>query len=330
MEAIVNKELLQKYFEGNATIFEKKLIDNWANEPKNQEVFYQTLAKYESQNIQFTPDINSALQKHLSKVEIFNSTPNDIPELDIKKFQFSKWAAAAMVIFLMGIGAWLYRDNIQNQTYQTSFGEVKTIQLDDGSIVVLNANSTLKIPRFGFGERSRVVFLDGEAQFNVIHQLDNQPFIVKTSKQFEILVLGTEFNVYTRSRGAKVLLHKGKIQLSYQEGIKKKQVIMKPGELVSIDESKKIEFKIPVETQQFSAWKEHRFIFDETSLEEITHLFEENFGQKIIIENPELMTWTVSGSFTALNANELLETLSEASNLSYRKEGNAVIIFKEK
>ena len=330
MESTVNKELLQKYFEGNTTVFEKKLIDDWAIEPKNQEVFYQTLAKFESQNIQFTSDVDSALQKHLSKVERYTSTKDEMPEMVLKKYQFSRWAAAAMVVFLMGLGAWLYRDDIQNQTFQTSFGEIKTLQLDDGSTVVLNANSSLKIPRFGFGERSRVVFLDGEAQFNVIHQPDNQPFIVKTSKQFEILVLGTEFNVFSRSRGAKVVLHKGKIQLSYQEGIQKKQVIMKPGELVSFDKFKKIELKIPVETEQFSAWKEHRFIFDKTSLEEITHLFEENFGQKIIIENPELMTWTVSGSFTAMNANELLETLSEASNLSYRKEGDTVIIFNEK
>jgi transmembrane sensor len=330
MEIIVNKDLLQKYFEGNATIFEKKLIDKWAKEPKNQEMFFFILSKNEIKNPQFLPDVDLALQRHNLRMD---SQPEIIIESSLKKifrFKILPWAVAAAVVFLVGIGLWINRYELIYQSHQTEFGEVKTIQLSDGSTVVLNANSTLKIPRFGFGEHSREVFLKGEAQFSIKHKPDNQPFIVKTSQSFDILVLGTVFNVYTRERGAKVVLNSGKIQLNYHDGANPKQVIMKPGDLVAFDKSNKITKIIPIETKQYSAWKEHRFVFNETKLEEITLLFEENFGQKIILEDPELLFWTVSGSFTALNANELLETLTEASNLSYRKEGDVIIIFNEK
>ena len=56
----------------------------------------------------------------------------------------------------------------------------------------MNADSKLRFPtKFGKGER--VVELEGEAYFQVVHNED-APFIVKTS-QMAIKVLGTEFNV---------------------------------------------------------------------------------------------------------------------------------------
>jgi transmembrane sensor len=330
MDLVVNKELLQKYFVGNVTVFEKKLIDEWAKVPENQEIFYAILAKKENQNPQFSPDVDLALEKLKLRIDNQFEIVIEEPSKQIFPFNYLRWAVAAMIVFLLGTGLWINRNSLIYQTYQTAFGEVKTIQLTDGSTVVLNANSTLKLQRFGFGEHSREVFLEGEAQFSVKHKADNQPFIVKTSKQFDILVLGTVFNVYSRTRGAKVVLNSGKIQLNYHDGKTKKQVIMKPGDLVTFDKSNKIKKIIPVETKQYSAWKEHRFVFNETSLEEIIQLFDENFGQKIIIQDPELLSWTVSGSFTALNAEELVETLSEASNLSYKKEGDAMVIFNSK
>lgn len=329
MESTVNGGLLQKYFEGNTTIFEKKMIDDWAIELENQEIFYQLLSKHEIQNPQFVSDVGVALQKHNLMMKIERSIVPKIPIKHIQKYNYSRWVAAVL-IFLVGFGAWLNRHILTDQTYHTAFGEIKSIALNDGSMVVLNTNTTLKIPRFGFGKRSREVFLEGEAQFSVKHTSDDQPFIVKTAKNFEVLVLGTEFNVYTRSSGAKIVLNKGKIQLKYGKDSAKNQIMMKPGDLVTIDKANKIKKIIPLEIEQFSAWKEHRFVFNETSLEEMMQLFKDNFGLKIIIEDKELLTWTVSGSFTAVNAHELLETLTEASNLNYKKENGSVIIFKEK
>ena len=46
MESTVNKELLQKYFEGNTTVFEKKLIDDWAIDSKNQEIYETNTQNY--------------------------------------------------------------------------------------------------------------------------------------------------------------------------------------------------------------------------------------------------------------------------------------------
>ena len=102
--------------------------------------------------------------------------------------------------------------------YKTAFGETRTVTLTDGSQVTLNANSSLRVPRFGFGKRTRDVTLLGEADFSIKHLPDDQRFVVQTDKNFEVVVLGTEFLVNTREKGTKVVLNKGKVRLLYQEG----------------------------------------------------------------------------------------------------------------
>src|SRR5690606_38970298 len=66
------------------------------------------------------------------------------------------------------------------------------INLSDGTLVLLNAASTLTYPA-EFGENTREVILDGEAYFEVTKDPE-KPFIVRTAKQ-RIEVLGTSFNI---------------------------------------------------------------------------------------------------------------------------------------
>jgi ferric-dicitrate binding protein FerR (iron transport regulator) len=329
MNSSINKDLWYKYFSGGATVFEKKLIDEWAKDPANQEAFYTALALWETQNPQFNPDTNAALQRHLERIQQHSETILEENQTPTVRFFSRWWLAVASVVLVLGLLGWANRNVMMYQTYQTNFGETGVFHLSDGSRVALNANSSLQVPRFGFGKRTREVYLNGEGEFSVKHTSDHRQFIVKTTRNFSVVVLGTEFTVFSRRRGAKVVLNKGKVQLRYQEGKASKQLMMKPGDLITFDQHNQIRQLVTPEPQKHSAWKNHRFIFDETTLEEITYLFAENFGIKMSIAGSELSKWTVSGSFTAQNADELLETLTEASNLSYRKENNEVVIYNK-
>ena len=321
----ISDDTLCKYLAGNATVFEKQQIDEWVKYSENLEKFYVAVVRWEQQNPQFVPDVEEALQSHFDRIQEDNAPVSSPQSL----FSPLQWMAAALVVVALGFTAWLKQDTIRYKTYRTAFGQTLSFRLDDGSQVTLNANSSLRVPRFGFGGYTREVFLQGEGAFSVVHTGINQPFIVKTNRQFEVLVLGTEFTVFSRERGAKVVLNKGKVQLRYCQGSTPKEVTMKPGDLVMIDPQNQLKQTVIREPEKYVAWKEHRFVFDETPLYDITHLFLENFGVKVRIENQELSAWTVSGSFTAQNASELLETLSEAANLRYRREGNEIVIYSE-
>ena len=109
--------------------------------------------------------------------------------------------AAAVALLLLTTGLWTFRNVLIYKTYHTASGETKTFVLVDGSQVTLNTLSSLRVPRWGFGSSSREVFLDGEAAFSVRHTPDGRKFIVKTQKDFEVVVLGTEFSVFFPSPG---------------------------------------------------------------------------------------------------------------------------------
>jgi transmembrane sensor len=329
MKTQVTKELLFNYFAGRTTAFQKQLIDEWIKETDNREQFFMWLEIWESQNPQYVADVETATRRHQSRMAQ-NPEADELDHqiLPVRIFHqpWFKWVAAASVSLLV-VGGWINRDDILNEKYTTAYGETRQLTLADGSEVTLNANSTLKVPRFGFGYQTRDVALSGEATFSVTHTTDDQRFVVKTERNFEVVVLGTEFTVYNRERGGKVVLNKGKVQLRYQQGKAPRQLMMKPGDFVTLNrQNGQVKLQKLSQPENAAAWRENRFVFEETSLEEIAHLFKENYGLLLEIADPKLAKWTVSGSFTARNAEELLESLIEGSGLTYKRTGKHIVI----
>lgn len=331
MKTQVTKELLFNYFAGRTTAFQKQLIDEWAKDIDNREQFFTWLEIWESQNPQYVADVQTALSRHQNRMaqkpEEEWAPTTDLPAEGLwGRQKWFKWVAAASVLLVMAAG-WINRDDLMNEKYATAYGETRHLTLADGSEVTLNANSMLKVPRFGFGHHTRDVALTGEATFSVTHTTDDQRFVVKTGHNFEVVVLGTEFTVYNRERGGKVVLNKGKVQLRYQEGKAPRQLMMKPGDLVTLNrQSGHAQLRQISQPENVSAWRENRFVFEETTLEEIAHLFKENYGLVLEITDPKLAKWTVSGSFTARNAEELLESLMEGAALTYKRTGKHIVI----
>ena len=323
----ISKEMCFNYFDNKATTLEKRRIDEWAKDPQNKELFYEYLAQWESLNIQYVSDVDAAIRRHQRRLEIIQI------QVDVEdkvkrpsKRLFFKFSIAASFLMAAMIVGYLSKNKVLYKTMATSYGETKSVLLEDGTSVILNANSSLTIPRLGFGDYTRNVFLKGEANFSVAHLPGNQKFVVKTMDGPDIVVLGTEFTVYNRLHQFKVSLSKGKIQLNYKDSQHGKNLIMKAGELVTIDSKGEAVLKKTADPEKFSAWKDNRYVFEHTSLQDICTLFREDFGVDIEIADPEISMWAVSGTFKASNAQELLEALAESSGLVYIKEDQKVII----
>ena len=80
-------------------------------------------------------------------------------------------------------------------TVATRIGENKTLQLADGSKVILNSESKISFDR-DYNVEHRSLKLEGEAYFDITES--NMPFIIETDHG-KITVLGTIFNVYSLS-----------------------------------------------------------------------------------------------------------------------------------
>jgi transmembrane sensor len=326
MNSPITKEVLSDYFNGHATALQKQLIDEWAQQPENEEFFYSCLVEWELRHPQYAVDVSSAIDKYRQFVSAFTLKQSVIvaeqPVIVPLRPRKSVWYWAASVAVLMLVG-WLYRSEILHQTYTTRSGEIRSWQLADGSRVTLNANSALRVPRFGFGSQNRVVHLTGEAEFSVTHTRNDHRFIVKTDNQLDVIVLGTEFTVYSRARRTQVVLNRGKIQIQRPTGKPADQLTLLPGDLVTVD-GETLQRKHVIDPERYAAWTDHRFVFDATPLSQIAKMLKENYGLTVEIAEPEIAQWTVSGSFTATNANEFLQSLSKALDVQATRRGNKV------
>ncbi len=170
------------------------------------------------------------------------------------------------------------------------------------------------------------MFLEGEAAFSVKHIATNQKFIVQTAKQFEVEVLGTEFTVFARQRGARVILDKGKVQINLRERNGTRKLIMKPGDLLTFDKNSQVEMKSTPEPETHSAWRSHRYVFDQTTLQEIVYLLKENYGLTVEVDDKSLLAQTVSGSLTADSSDHILELIETVLGLKITKDGQKVLI----
>lgn len=243
---------------------------------------------------------------------------------------------AASVVLMLLAGSWGFSDLLLYQTIRTNFGETQVVTLPDESVVTLNANSSLRFLRW-FGNawvgnlltinqtyrNQRTVELTGEADFSVRHLPDQQRFVVLTPKGLNVTVLGTQFTVYSRERGTRVALRSGRVELTTQQDAKT-PLIMKPGDLVTLTRQGKLALTRTAHPEAMAAWKDHRFQFERTSLREIAQLLHENYGLTVTIANDQLASRTISGSFTARNANELLQLISQLLQINYIRENDRV------
>ncbi|MBD1433717.1 FecR domain-containing protein [Sphingobacterium sp. DN00404] len=136
------------------------------------------------------------------------------------------------------------------------------VVLADGTKVWMNAESELCYPQTFAGE-NRVVQLTGEAYFEVAKD-KSKPFIVETVNQ-RIEVLGTHFNVnaYPTERKSAVTLVEGRIAVSI-EG--QKERVLYPGQQALVTQ-KHLEVG-DVNVDEYIAWKNDEFMFNEESLVE--------------------------------------------------------------
>ena len=335
MNATINKELIHNYLSGNSSALQKQMIDEWVKNSTNEELFYKWLVEYEYQHPQYLTNLSEATARFNTHADTVDNNmvfvlPVENKSLSNYHLRMKFWLAAASVIIILIMGSLIFKNNIIYQTHTTAFGETKSILLSDSTKVILNANSSLRVPRFGFGTKTREVFLTGEANFLVTHKSDNQKFMVKTNQGLEVVVFGTEFTVYTREKESKVVLNKGKVMLRYQEGKIQKQLTMNPGDLITFDKINHLKKEVTSQPEKYAAWKDHRFIFEDTTFDDFAEIMEENYGIIVITKDTSLAHRTLVGSFRADDADELLQIVSEVFNVNINRTGNTVVLTDNK
>ncbi|MFT3682821.1 MAG: FecR family protein [Ferruginibacter sp.] len=248
--------------------------------------------------------------------------------------------AAASVLLLAGVAWWLIKTSSSATdadalVYKTEFAKIKKITLPDGSIVTLNANSELKISTNWDETGDRQVWLDGEGYFEVEKKpATHQKFVVHT-KDLDVEVLGTRFNVNTRHEKAIVSLEEGKIKLSVKGETKaildkqgEKIIEMRPGELARLEDADSITLSTEENINFHSGWVRNEFHFNNTTLKEIATLINDVYGYKVEVKDQALLEKSINGDLRADNLQQLVDVLQLAFKLKMKIENKSIIISK--
>jgi len=239
------------------------------------------------------------------------------------------WQVAASVacFILIGFMAYYYWQGQGATVYTTAYKETKNITLPDGSHVVLNANSTLRVEKSWQEDRSREVWLEGEAFFDVEEIMlpaGKRKFIVHTTN-LDVEVLGTAFNVNDRQDKISVVLASGKVKLKMQQDEGKSEMTMAPGEMVEFSKGKKAVSKKTVNPEVYSAWKDNKLIFDKTPVGEICETLKNTYGWSVVLKDTTIARRKYTGTFENPEPEIILKTIATVLDIQIKQNGNQVI-----
>lgn len=143
-------------------------------------------------------------------------------------------AATFGLILLVGWAVWMqYGPEQSIRTIRTAAGQTRSIRLPDNSTVNLYANSSVRFAQRWSDESPRAVWLQGEADFSVVHRSDTSSarlFRVHTG-DLTVEAVGTTFRVRQRLECTHVALTSGRINLLLNQ---QKPIRLQPGDSVEI------------------------------------------------------------------------------------------------
>lgn len=284
------------------------------------------------------PNVDAALQTVLNTI---NAEEEVAPPPAKKKRPV--WALASLLIAGASIAAFVLLNNnaivtgkptAQNELpkpekswveKQNAKGTRSVITLVDGSKVWLNADSRLQYPAT-FEGNTREVALSGEAFFDVAKN-KAKPFIIHL-KNGTVRVLGTSFNIKAYDSDAYVETsvatgkvafipkNAGKSDTTFLTHNRKAVYFLKTGMVRTISTLSNMD----------KAWTEGKLIFTNTSMDEIAATLERYFGKQVVINDEQLRSYRLTGSFENNSAEEILYYLSKTKPFTYRISESQIIL----
>lgn len=195
------------------------------------------------------------------------------------------------------------------------------MQLSDGTLVWLNADSEITFPS-SFDGKERKVMAKGELFFDVAEN-KSHPFIVETPIG-KIRVLGTAFNVHCyKDEMPMTTLVRGKIAYS----LGKDSVILAPGQQCRVKDNKLSVRE--VDTYEYVSWIDEVLVFKDKELNEILSTLSRLYDVDIYYENPDLKRLPFTGSFKQYeHLDKIIRMIEECGLIHIKQDGKTLTISK--
>ncbi|MEZ2444765.1 FecR family protein [Chitinophaga sp. RCC_12] len=205
-------------------------------------------------------------------------------------------------------------------TLATPRGGQFKIELPDGTMVWLNAASSLRFPT-AFNGKERTVILNGEGYFEVAHR-DNMPFKVQLGSGV-VEVLGTRFNImaYQNEANVKTTLLQGAVKVSHNN----ESVRLAQGQQASWAAGGSSITVGPADTDEAVSWKEGYFQFNRAPLTDVMRQLQRWYDVEVRYEGNTGKREFWGKIPRNVRLSEALKIL-ELSSIQYSMKGDTIII----
>ncbi|MDY5237085.1 FecR family protein [Bacteroides helcogenes] len=307
----MDKEILYRFFEGNASLEEGEQIWAWVEEsPQNEKEFFKERKLFDAMILL------TRKKKGMLHIQ-WNSVKNELLKI------------AGVVLLTLSV-SYLYQqyelstETPAMQTIYVPAGQRMNITLPDGTNVWLNARTTIQYP-LAFNRKSRQVKLDGQAYFDVTKNPE-KPFIVRTRK-YDVEVVGTKFDVeaYSDKNQFETALMQGSVKLVSVEN--PKETLMLEPDCKAVLENGELKVK-PLDNYNVYRWKEGLLCFTNETFDVIVRDFEKYFEVKIEVSNKEVSKYYYTGKFRQADGIDYaLRVLQRDIRFTYTRDDENRIIY---
>lgn len=194
----------------------------------------------------------------------------------------------------------------------TRVGEIRTVQLPDGSTVTLDTDSAVTLD-FNSGRR-RVRLLAGEAAFNVVSD-PSRPFVVEAAGG-STRALGTEFIVRDDAGLATVIGIEHRVEVSYgTPRLAASAVTLAPGEQVGYGASIGLG-RIGPAPVNADSWRRGQLMVENRPLAEVVAELDRYHHGRIKIIGDDVAQLAVNGVFPISDTRASVDSLRDSLGLS--------------
>lgn len=202
---------------------------------------------------------------------------------------------------------------IPGSVYETGTGQSLTVELKDGSTVVLGADT--KFSAVLNGNPRRVQLHTGRAFFTVMRD-ESKPFVV-SANGFEVTVLGTAFEVASRKELSQVVVANGKVAVKDQQSVQAYE--LKAGDLLKRQGLVGAWRQDEVHPSNIARWRDGLFVAQNNKLSAFVSELSAYHQGLIYLSDDVLEDMPVTGVFDLKQPEKALDILARSHPIKVQK-----------
>lgn len=336
MEEATIISLLQKYIKDQCSEQELRMLLHWLKSSGchiDLDLVIRPLWNAIDQNMDRPgQEMENELREEVSSLLLAIKQNNKpVPNTGVRRKNrlngFYRIAVMLILAFSVAFGLLEVLDRPQSViTYSeksSAKGEKKSLLLADGTRIILNFETNLRIPS-DFNKENRVVELEGEGFFDVAPNPD-KPFIIRSGNA-QVRVLGTSFDFksYKEDEFIKLTVSTGKVRINLSD--QDLQLSVSPNEHLSINKVDGSMKKETIQENNYIKWIQGSLYFNKEPIREVVKTINRTYNRKVILQCKNC-DYKITGTHDNKSIEAVIEAICFTTGLHSRQEGEMIILY---